>query len=148
MPPRSRRATPVVRCACLLAVAACAASPAGARREAPARPLVAPTGIPVPPTARTVAHVDAVRGVPVPDPYRWREDTLAADARAWVAGQERYASDVLARVVGRDSLTAACERAFRDAPTLDRVLDTPAGLVLTRWLGDAPSMFASAHAQR
>jgi prolyl oligopeptidase len=105
---------------------------------------VTAAGITAPRAARTVAHVDTLRGVPVPDPYRWLEDTLAAETRGWVAAQERYAADVLARVVGRDSLTALYERAFRDAPTLDRVLETPAGLVLTRWLGEAPSLFAAA----
>jgi prolyl oligopeptidase len=105
---------------------------------------VIPAGITAPRAARAGAHVDTLRGVPVPDPYRWLEDTLTAETRVWVAGQERYAADVLARVVGRDSLTALYERALRDAPTLDRVLETPAGLVLTRWLGEAPSLFAAA----
>lgn len=133
--------------ACLLALSACVAgrtavSPADPSPVAP--PSVAAAAIALPPPARVVAHVDTLHGVPVPDPYRWLEDTLAIDAREWVAHQERYAADVLARVVGRDSLTREFERVFRDAPTLDRVIETPVGLVLRRYLGDAPSLQVAA----
>lgn len=132
---------------CILALLGCTgpqqppasgATPGGGRAA-----LAVPTGIPLPPLARVVAHVDTLHGVAVPDPYRRLEDTLDAGARAWVLAQERYASAVLARVVRRDSLAALYERALRDAPTLDRVIETPAGLVLTRWLGDAPSVFVA-----
>jgi prolyl oligopeptidase len=108
------------------------------------RPVVAPTGLAVPPPARTGVYADTLHGVAVPDPYRGLEDTLAADTRAFIAAQERYAADIQSRLVGRDSLTTRYERAFRDAPTLDRVPQTPAGLVLTRYLDDAPTLFAAA----
>lgn len=133
-------------CAGMLAIAACAGGRAAAPpslRDVPA-PRVTPAGVPLPPPARTVAHVDTLHGVALPDPYRWLEDTLSAEARAWVAAQERHAAAVLARVVARDSLTALYARALADAPTLDRVAESPAGLVFTRWLGDAPSLFVAA----
>lgn len=120
-------------------------------REAPATaaavrvpPVVTPTGVALPPTARVGTHVDTFHGVAVPDPYRWMEDTTAPDTRAWVAAQERYADEVLARGVGQDSLSAMYANAFRDAPTLGRVLETPNGLTMTRWLGDSPSLFVAA----
>lgn len=105
-----------------------------------APPDVSPPGIEMPPPAPVVVHVDTLHGVAVPDPYRWLEDTMATETRAWVARQERYTTDVLARVVSRDSLIEHFERAFSSAPTLDRVQETPAGLVLTRWLADQPSL--------
>ncbi len=134
--------------AALLLLAGCKPSrdtPAAAGdTHRPSRPAVSSTEIASPALARTRVHVDTVQGVPVPDPYRWLEDTLSAEGRAWVAREEAFAAGVLARVVARDSLTAIYEAAFRDAPTLGRVLDTPAGLVLTRWLGDSPSLFTIA----
>ncbi|MBC7842856.1 MAG: S9 family peptidase [Gemmatimonadaceae bacterium] len=118
---------------------------AGAGSPTGLRPAISPAGLDAPPLARTSAHVDTVHGVALPDPYRWLEDTASIDARAWVASEERFAAAVLARAVGRDSLTAVYERALRDAPTLGRVTDTPRGLVITRWIGDSPSLFTRAH---
>jgi hypothetical protein len=45
-----------------------------------------------------------MHGVLLPDSYRWLEDTLSFEGRTWVAAQEAYAANVLARVVNRDSL--------------------------------------------
>jgi len=107
-------------------VAACAGG------RASARPAVVPAGVATPALARVVAFADTIHGVPVSDPLRWMEDTLAADTRTWVAAEARYTTDVLTRLVGRDSLTALYERAWRDAPTLGRVIETPTGLLLSR----------------
>lgn len=118
---------------------------AGCRQAAPAMPgppaaRVAPVGIAAPAPPRRAAHADTLHGVVVPDPYRWLEDTLSAEVRAWVGAQGRYTDSVLARLVGRDSLAAHYERAIRRAPTLGRLRSSDRGLVLTRWLGDAPSL--------
>ena len=106
--------------------------------------MVSPTGVALPPPARVGTRVDTLHGVAVPDPYRWLEDTTAAEARSWVAAQERYAAAVLARGIGQDSLTTLYENVYRDAPTLGHLVESPAGLTMTRWLGDAPSLFVAA----
>lgn len=107
-------------------------------------PSVAPTGIEPPALAKTGAYVDTLQGVAIPDPYRWLEDTLSGEARAWVAAQETYGAAVLARVVHRDSLAGLYERAIRDAPTLDRVRETPLGLIMARYIGADPSLHIAA----
>ena len=105
---------------------------------------IAPSGVALPAMVQVGAHVDTLQSVTVPDPYRGLEDTLSVQGRAWMARQESYAAAIIARVVKPDSLAAIYERAYRDAPTLGRVRDTPDGLVLMRWLGDEPSLFAVA----
>ncbi|WP_373061209.1 hypothetical protein [Gemmatimonas sp.] len=126
--------------------AACAGPDQGARNAAnvPLAPVVTATGVASPSSARVGTHVDTTYGVAVPDPYRWLEETTAAEARTWVAAQERYAAAVLARGIGQDSLTTLYANVYRDAPTLGRVVELPAGLTMTRWLGDAPSLFVAA----
>ena len=109
-----------------------------AAREAPTDGSVA---APLP--LQTGAHVDTLHGVAVRDPYRFLEDTLSPVTREWVAVQERYTTAVIGGLVGVDSLTAVYDAAFRDAPTLGRVVETRAGLLLRRWLGDAPSLFVT-----
>jgi prolyl oligopeptidase len=47
------------------------------------------------PAARRDVVVEVVHGVEVADPYRWLEDGDAADARAWVAAQNRHTRTVL-----------------------------------------------------
>ncbi len=127
--------------------AACAAPDdrAGKAESAPPASIVTATGIALPPAARVGTHIDTMHGVPVPDPYRWLEDTAAVEARTWVAAQETYATAVLARTLGQDSLTALYRNVYRDAPTLSRVVESPTGLTMTRWLGDAPSLLVAAH---
>ncbi|MCA0376818.1 MAG: prolyl oligopeptidase family serine peptidase [Gemmatimonadetes bacterium] len=68
--------------------------------------------------------------------------TPRADVRAWLGAQATYTEQVRAQLVGQDSLAALVEQVMRDLPTLDQVRETPAGLVLTRWLGPSPSLFA------
>jgi prolyl oligopeptidase len=141
-PSQSRRfrSRPSPLCALALLAACTQAEPTP---RAPSAPTITATGVATPSLAPTKPHADTLHGVVVPDPYRWLEDTTSAEGRAWVSAQERYATSVLERVVGRDSLMARYAQAFAEAPTLDVVLATPSGLVLTRWLGDAPSLFAA-----
>lgn len=106
-------------------------------------PAVSPHHVPLPVAAPEVAFADTLHGVVVPDPYRFLEDTADARTQRFVADQERFAAAVLARVVARDSLTAHFARALQGAPTLGQVLETTEGLLLMRWLGDAPSLHAA-----
>ena len=81
MAPLAARPIPgrrVVRVAWLGLLAACAGSPAVRY-----------------PVTRTVAVVDTLHGVAVPDPYRWLEDQDGAEVRSWIAAQERFADSVM-----------------------------------------------------
>ena len=88
----------------LAVVAACDERPspqiAASVRVAP--PSVVPSSVETPMFARVSDSVDTLHGVPLPDPYRWLEDTLSHEGREWVAGQSAFAANVLALVVGRD----------------------------------------------
>lgn len=145
--PRLKRLACALRVAvaCLL-LSACATprSPNSASIPAATVVDVARTGVAPPQPVRTVEHADVLHGVVVPDPYRWLEDKDSSEGSAWVAAQEQYTRDVLARPTARDALTARYDRALRDAPTLDLVLDTPRGLVLSRWLGPSPTLYTAA----
>jgi prolyl oligopeptidase len=77
-----------------LVIASCAA----AERPLPQRAADAP------PSTRTVAQVDTIHGVRVPDPYRWLEDEKSPEVQAWMAAQDDYARDRLRRIPGRDAL--------------------------------------------
>lgn len=145
---RFQRALPLLA-SCLL-LGACAGLRSTEPDERQGSPVdsttaVTPSGIAPPPAIRTVEHVETMHGVVVADPYRWLEEEKSAEVRAWVSAQETFAAQVLARTITRGALAARYERALREAPTLDLVLDTPRGLVLSRWLGDSPSCFVASH---
>lgn len=117
---------------CVLA-AACAGpgDRAGSAEGAPPAAIVTAPSIALPPVASVGTHVDTLHEVAVPDPYRWLEDTTAADARTWVAAQEGYAAAVLARGIALDSLTTLYANVYRDAPTLSRLVESPAAIAAT-----------------
>src|SRR5260370_29910752 len=79
-----------------LVIAACAA----AERPLPQRAADAP------PFTRTVAQVDTIHGVRVPDPYRWLEEEKSPDAQAWMAAADHYARDRPRPLPGRDAQAA------------------------------------------
>jgi prolyl oligopeptidase len=115
----------------------------GSRRDsAVAAPVVGAAGVAPPAPAEPGTFADTLHGVVVTDPYRWLEDTTDARVIAWAAAQRRYTDSILARLVGRDSLATLVVAVYRSAPTLDAVLETPGRILLTRYLGDAPSLFA------
>lgn len=144
-PEGGRARTIALLAAGIMALSACeAGAPAPPVATKFPAPSVEPTGVERPAPAKAGTHVDTLQGVALPDPYRWLEDTLSADARAWVAAQEAYGAAVLARVVRRDSLAGLYERAIRDAPTLDRVRETPLGLIMARYIGADPSLHVAA----
>ena len=45
------------------------------------------------PPSATVAHVDLLHGVTVPDPYRWLEDNESSATKSWIAEQQALYSD-------------------------------------------------------
>ncbi len=135
----------------LILIAGCDATGGGVE-AAPAadgsRSTVAATGVASPAAFPVGTHADTLHGVILPDPYRGLEDTTSPAGRAWVETQATYANQVLSRGRHLDSLAAMYAAALRDAPTLGRVRETPLGLVLTRWLGDNPSLFTIAPGAR
>ncbi len=53
------------------------------------------------PTSPTVAHVDLLHGIEVPDPYRWLEDIDQDAVQQWIIQQSRFTEDYLAKLPGR-----------------------------------------------
>lgn len=105
-----------------------------------APPTVVEAGIAPPPAARLSSYADTLHGEIVPDPFRWLEDTTDATVQAFTATQSTYADSVLSRLVGIDSVQAMVEHAFASAPTLDAVVPVAGRVLLTRYLGDRPSL--------
>lgn len=122
------------------ALACAKGDPAKTGSPAPNPPTVVDAGVAAPAPAPPDDYADTLHGVIVPDPWRWLEDTTSAKTKAWMVSQQQYADSILVRLVGRDSLQRVVERSYASTPTLDQVMQTSRGLVLTRWLGDAPSL--------
>ncbi|MBC8086578.1 MAG: hypothetical protein H7Z40_04890, partial [Phycisphaerae bacterium] len=132
----------IVRC---IVVLACACKPAVddvQTQGAVVPPTVQASGVSAPPTVAFGSFADTLHGVVVPDPLRWLEDTLSADTRSWITAQSAYTDSVLAKLEGRDSLAAGLERAYAAMPTLGDVVRTNSRTLLTRYLGDTPSLMA------
>lgn len=72
------------------------------------------------PKTATVDQVDDHHGTPVADPYRWLEDTEAADTREWIAAQqavtEQWLQDAPSRDALRRRLTELWDHPRRGAP--------------------------------
>lgn len=66
----------------------------------------------LPPT-RTIDQTDDYFGTTVPDPYRWLEDTDAAEVRAWLIAQADHTRAHLATLPDPAPMTAALDRAVR-----------------------------------
>lgn len=47
------------------------------------------------PETRVSLVVDTIHGVPVPDPYRWLEDTHGDEVHSWVDAQTAYAEEIV-----------------------------------------------------
>jgi prolyl oligopeptidase len=56
------------------------------------------------PPARRADVVDDYHGTPVPDPYRWLEDTDAPETQAWIAAQNRLTAAFLAAIPAREGI--------------------------------------------
>src|SRR5215831_1368582 len=57
-----------------------------------------------PPPARKEPVTDTYFGTSVVDNYRWMENVDSPEVKDWLKGQADYASDVIHRIPGRDSL--------------------------------------------
>ena len=57
-----------------------------------------------PPKARVAAVVDDYHGRQISDPYRWLEDTAAAETRQFVEEENAYTRSILENLSGRDEL--------------------------------------------
>lgn len=58
------------------------------------------------PKPKKVDQVDDYHGTKVADPYRWLEDTKAAEAQAWIADQNKVTDAYLATISERESIKA------------------------------------------
>ncbi len=69
-------------------------------------------GSPYPPPPETAreAVVDTLHGVVFTDPYRWLEDQESPETRAWIAGQNAYAE----QIVGESTLRTGLEARLRE----------------------------------
>jgi prolyl oligopeptidase len=56
------------------------------------------------PTTRTVAQTDEFFGTQVSDPYRWLEDDMSTDTKAWVQEQMKVTSKYLSQIPFRDAI--------------------------------------------
>lgn len=102
--------------------------------------MVVETGVHPPDVAPRGGHADTVHGVVLPDPWRWLEDSTSENTRRFVAAQDAYATAVLNRLVGVDTLRAMVERAYAATPTLDALVPAGPRIFMTRWLGSRPSV--------
>lgn len=58
------------------------------------------------PPSRVEPVVDKVHGIDVADPYRWLEDSSAAEVKAWTEKQNAYTRSVLEKIPGREKIHA------------------------------------------
>jgi len=64
------------------------------------------------PETRAVDVKDVVHGLTIADPYRWLEDEKAPEVKAWMAAQDKYARDAIAKLPGREALTARLKQLY------------------------------------
>lgn len=57
-----------------------------------------------PPQAKRGDVVDDFHGTKVSDPYRWMEDTESAEVKDWLKAENKYTTDFLKHVPGRDRI--------------------------------------------
>ena len=59
---------------------------------------------PPPPDTHEGTVVDTLRGVTIPDPYRWLEDQSGTETRAWIDEQNAYAEQIIGEPELRNAL--------------------------------------------
>jgi prolyl oligopeptidase len=56
------------------------------------------------PRTKAVLQIDDYHGTPVPDPYRWLEETDAPETREWIEAENRVTFSFLEKIPGRDRI--------------------------------------------
>ncbi len=56
------------------------------------------------PTTKAVQQIDDYHGTPVPDPYRWLEETDAPETREWIEAENRVTFSFLEKIPARDRI--------------------------------------------
>lgn len=74
-----------------------------------------------PPASRTEPIVDTIHGVPVPDPYRWLEDSDSPETRDWLEQQNAYAREYLENIPDRQHIERRV-REFLEVETHDSLV--------------------------
>ncbi len=73
---------------------------------APLFALACRPAYPPPPDTREATVVDTIRGVAIPDEYRWLEEQASAETRDWIDQQNAYAERIIGEPALRDALRA------------------------------------------
>jgi prolyl oligopeptidase len=58
----------------------------------------------LPPPTRQDNVVDILHGVEITDPYRWLEDQVSPETRAWIDAQNAYTTSVLGKIPAREEV--------------------------------------------
>jgi prolyl oligopeptidase len=69
------------------------------------------------PTTRHADTQETLHGVTVADPYRWLEDQDSPETRSWIAQQNQYTHNLLARWPGREHL----QKRLAELKKVDRI---------------------------
>ena len=64
------------------------------------------------PETRKDSIVDTVQGTQIADPYRWLEDEKSPEVQAWMTAQDDFTRAELAKLPGREQLTARLRELF------------------------------------
>ena len=69
--------------------------------------------IPVPPETRRDDVVENIHGTSIADPYRWLEDQISPETRAWIDEQNKYTQSFLDNVAAKEDIRARYTQLLR-----------------------------------
>jgi prolyl oligopeptidase len=73
------------------------------------------------PKTKRIDHTDVLHGVTIADPYRWLEDSSAADVKEWIRRQQAYTNQWLEGISERPKLRNMVQR-LHDVETLTKAV--------------------------
>src|SRR5262245_65647816 len=73
------------------------------------------------PATRRSDFVETLRGVSIPDPYRWLEDQWSAETRAWIDAQMSYSRPLLTALPSYPRV----EKRLRELFNIDQISGVP-----------------------